>query len=253
MKIGIIGAGQIGAALIRQYSKAGYEVKMTNASGIKKLKMLEDETGAKAVSLTEVVNDVDVLVVSIPLLEIPKLSKSIGQVISANTVIIDTTNYYPIRDGQIDEIENGMPESVWVSNQLSQPVVKVYNSILAGSLVQAGLPGGSVSRIALPISGDNEKAKDLVATLVNESGFDTLDIGNLQDSWRQQPGSPVYCTDLNLSQLKRNFPTAKKELLPGRREIGLQFILKQDPDLWLYWWKDCVTNNRAVYETELSQ
>ena len=146
-----------------------------------------------------------------------------------------------------------MPESVWVSNQLSQPVVKVYNSILAGSLVQAGLPGGSVSRIALPISGDNEKAKDLVATLVNESGFDTLDIGSLQGSWRQQPGSPVYCTDLNLSQLKRNFPTAKKELLPGRREIGLQFILKQDPDLWLYWWKDCVTNNRAVYETELSQ
>ena len=111
MKIGIIGAGQIGAALIRQYSKAGYEVKMTNASGIKKLKMLEDETGAKAVSLTEVVNDVDVLVVSIPLLEIPKLSKSIGQIISANTVIIDTTNYYPIRDGQLMKLRMECPKA----------------------------------------------------------------------------------------------------------------------------------------------
>ena len=124
--------------------------------------------------------------------------------ISDNTVIIDTTNYYPARDGRIDDIENGMPESVWVSTQLSHPVVKAYNSILAGSLVQAGLSNGSTSRIALPVSGDTEQAKNIVAKLVNDSGFDALDIGNLNDSWRQQPGSPVYCTDLNLSQLKRN-------------------------------------------------
>jgi predicted dinucleotide-binding enzyme len=253
MKIGIIGAGQIGAALIRQYSKAGHTIKMTNAGNTGKLKKLEDETGAKAVSLAEVVNDIEVLVVSIPLVEVPKLSKSLGQSIAANTVIIDTTNYYPIRDGRVDEIENGMPESVWVSNQLSQPVVKAYNSILAGSLIQAGLPANAASRIALPVSGDNQEAKRLVASLVNDSGFDALDIGNLQDSWRQQPGSPVYCTDLNLAQLKRNFPTAKRELLPGRRERALQFILKQNAELWLDWWKDCVINNRSVYETDLSE
>lgn len=253
MKIGIIGAGQIGTALIRQYSKTGHEVKMTNASDIEKLNKLQDETGAKAVSLTEVVNNVEVLVVSIPLVEIPNLSKSLRQSISANTIIIDTTNYYPIRDGRIDEIESGMPESVWVSNHLEQPVVKVYNSILAGSLMQAGLPKSSASRIALPISCDNQQAKSLVATLVSDSGFDTLDIGNLQDSWRQQPGSPIYCTDLNLSQLKRNFPTAKREFLPERRELALQFILKQNPELWMQWWEDCVTNNRNVYETDLSE
>src|SRR5947209_5269168 len=103
MKIGIIGAGQIGAALIRQYSKAGHDVKMTNASDFKMLKTLAGETGAKAVSLTEVANDVDVLVLSIPLVEIPKLSKGISQIISGDTVLIDTTNYYPIRDSKIDE------------------------------------------------------------------------------------------------------------------------------------------------------
>src|SRR6478752_2270357 len=148
MKIGIIGAGQIGAALIKQYAKAGHEVKMTNASDIEKLRTLENETGAKAVALREAVNDIEVLVISIPLVEIPKLVKSLGQSISDNTVIIDTTNYYPARDGRIDDIENGMPESVWVSTQLSHPVVKAYNSILAGSLVQAGLSNGSTSRIA---------------------------------------------------------------------------------------------------------
>jgi 8-hydroxy-5-deazaflavin:NADPH oxidoreductase len=252
MKIGIIGAGQIGATLIRQYSKAGHEVRMTNASGLGKLEKLEDETGGKAVSLTEVVNDIEVLVVSIPLIQIPKLSKSLGQSISANTVIIDTTNYYPIRDGRIDEIENGMPESVWVSNQLQRPVVKAYNSILSGSLVQSGLPQGSDARLALPISGDDQHSKSLAINLVNDSGFDALDIGSLQDSWRQQPGSPVYCTDLSLPQLKKSITSAKKELLAKRRDLALQFILKQNPEGWMDWWKDCVINNRIIFDTYLT-
>lgn len=62
MKIGIIGAGQVGSTLIRQYAKAGHEIKMTNASGIEKLKALEIETGVKAVSLNDVVKNIDVLV-----------------------------------------------------------------------------------------------------------------------------------------------------------------------------------------------
>lgn len=252
MKIGIIGAGQIGTTLVRQYATTGHEVKMTNAGDIAKLKKLQDETVAKAVSLTDVVKNIEVLVVSIPLKEVPKLAKSLRNLISANTIIIDTTNYYPIRDGRIEEIEDGLPESVWVSNHLGQSVIKVYNSILAGSLLQEGRPIGFSPRIALPISGNDQQAKSLVAGLVSDSGFDTLDIGNLQDSWRQQPGSPIYCTDLSLSQLKRNFPTAKRELLPERRELALQFILKQNPELWMQWCKECVTNNRNIFDTDLN-
>src|SRR5215213_1063471 len=139
-----------------------------------------------------------------------------------------------------------MPESIWVTNQLQQPVVKAYNSVLAGSLVQAGLPEGSASRIALPISGDDKKSKDMVSTLINDSGFDSLDIGSLEDSWRQQPGSPAYCTDLTLAQLKKNITKAKKEVLAERREIALKFILKQNQH-----WMDTVKNNRVVYETDL--
>ena len=251
MKIGVIGTGQIGATLIRQYTKAGHDVKITNARNVEKLKDLASETGAKVVSLNAVATGVDAMVVSIPLREIPTLSKSLVTNISSNTIVIDTSNYYPIRDGRIDEIENGMIESVWVSNQLSAPVIKVYNSILAGSLVEAGLPKGSSSRIALPISGDTEQGKRVAATLVNDSGFDALDIGNLQDSWRQQPGSPVYCTDLNLGQLKKNLTNGKRESFPGKRDLALQFILKQDPKRWLNWWKECVANNRKIFETDL--
>lgn len=252
MKIGIIGAGQIGATLIRQYASAGHHVKMTNASGIEKLKELSDETGASAVALTDVVADIDILVISIPLIEIPNLSKSISRLIDKNTVIIDTMNYYPIRDGKIDAIEDGIPESVWVSNQLQHPVVKVYNSILAPSLILSGLHKDEASRIALPISGDNQQSKSLVASLVNDSGFDALDIGNLHDSWRQQPGSPIYCTDLNLAQLKKNIANAKRELLPERRELSLQFILRQNHSQWKEWWKDCVLNNQNIFESDLS-
>jgi 8-hydroxy-5-deazaflavin:NADPH oxidoreductase len=251
MKIGIVGAGQIGGTLIRQYSKAGHQVKMANSSGVEKLRSLALETGASGVTLTDVVIDIDVIVIAIPMIEILKLPKQLFKNTSASTTIIDTCNYYPIRDGRIEDIENGMPESVWVSNQIQQPVIKAYNSILAGSLVCSGLSKGDPLRLALPISGDNKQSKDLVSTLIDDSGFDSLDYGVLQDSWRQQPGSPVYCTDLTLTQLKKSIAKARRELLPERRELGLTFIMKHDPTLWMDWWKDFARHNRLIYESDL--
>jgi predicted dinucleotide-binding enzyme len=247
MRIGIIGAGEMGGTLIRQYSKAGHKVKMSNSSGTKKLKSLASETGASAVTLEDVVTDVDVIVISIPLVGILKLPQQLFKNISSNTIIVDTCNYYPIRDGIIKEIEEGMPESVWVSHQLQLPVIKAYNNILYRSLVNSGLPKGNDSRTALPIAGDDKQSKDLVSILIDDSGFDCLDYGSLQDSWRQQPGSPVYCTDLTLSQLKKSIVKANKELLPERRELGLKYILNHDPELW----KDNVNHNRKIYESVL--
>src|SRR5436305_13143124 len=164
LKIGIIGAGQIGATLIRQYTKAGHRVKVTNASGPEKLAGLASETGAVAVPLMDVVMDVDVVVVSIPMIAIPKLPKQLFGNASEAITIIDTGNYYPMRDGRIDDIEKGMPESVWVSKQIGRPVTKAYNSILSGSLVCAGLPKGDPFRIALPVSGDSKASKDRVCS-----------------------------------------------------------------------------------------
>jgi predicted dinucleotide-binding enzyme len=134
-----------------------------------------------------------------------------------------------------------------VSNQLERPVIKAYNSILYRSLVNSGLPKGDASRVALPISGDDKQSKDLVSKLVDDSGFDCLDYGSLQDSWRQQPGSPVYCTDLTLPQLKKSIEKVRKELLPQRRELGLKFILNHDPEPWM----DIVKYNRVIYESDL--
>jgi predicted dinucleotide-binding enzyme len=251
MKIGVIGAGQIGGTLVRQYSKAGHRVKMTNFTGIEKLKSLAVETGASAVTLTDAIIDVDIVVIAIPLIGILKLPKHLFKDASANTTIIDTCNYYPIRDGRIEDIENGIPESVWVSNQIQRPVIKAYNNILAGSLVCSGLSKGHPQRLALPIAGDNQQSKDLVSILIDDSGFDSFDYGTINDSWKQQPGSPVYCTDLTLPQLKKSIENVKRELLPERRELGLTFIMKHDPALWMDWWKDFAKHNRIIYESDL--
>jgi 8-hydroxy-5-deazaflavin:NADPH oxidoreductase len=248
MRIGFIGAGAIGGSLIRQYTRAGHTVKMTNSSGVEKLKTLALETGASAVTLADVVTDVDVIVISIPFVAILKLPQGLLESASAATTIIDTCNYYPIRDGIIEEVVNGIPESVWVSNQIKRPVIKAYNNILSRSLVNSGLANGAALRLALPIAGDDNRSKDLVSMLIEDSGFDSFDYGSLQDSWKQQPGSPVYCTDLSLNQLKSSIEKSRKELLPQRRELGLKFILSHDPELW----KENVKYNRKIYESDLN-
>ncbi len=220
---------------------------MANSGNAEKLNRLSVETGAEAVAVADAVTDVDVLVISIPLIAIPALPRRLFEKTAENTVVVDTCNYYPIRDGMIKDIEEGMPESVWVSNQLQRPVIKAYNGILYRSLVHSGRAKNSPGRIALPISGDDKQSKETVAGLVHDSGFDAFDHGSLQDSWRQQPGSPVYCTDLTLAQLKKSIKKARKELLPARRELGLKYILKHDPELW----RDNVKHNRIIYESEL--
>ena len=247
MKIGFIGAGEIGGTLIRQYAKAGHHIKMANSSGIEKLKSLVLETGASAVKLADVVTDVDVIVLTIPLIAILELPRNLFKNTFAGTIIIDTCNYYPIRDGKIADIEDGMPESIWVSNQLQRPVIKAYNNILYRSLANSGLPKGDAARLALPIAGDDKRSKDLVSILINDSGFDSFDCGSLEDSWRQQPGSPVYCTDLTLPQLIKSIEKARKELLPQRRELGLKYILDHDREQWM----DNVKYNRIIYESDL--
>jgi 8-hydroxy-5-deazaflavin:NADPH oxidoreductase len=119
-------------------------------------------------------------------------------------VVIETGNYYPtLRDDSIPELEQSGIDSVWVQEQLGTRVVKVFNSILATSVNDFGKPKNEKHRIAIAVSGDDAKAKKIVFTLVDEAGFDPFDIGPITQSWKQQPGSPIYCRDITLQELKR--------------------------------------------------
>jgi predicted dinucleotide-binding enzyme len=165
---------------------AGYPVKMANAKGRESLRDLAAKTGAIPVSVEQVVQDVDILVIVVLQKSIPELPKGLLNKAKKETIVIDVGNYYPARDGRIDEIENGLTDSAWVEKQIGRPVVKVLNSILSKALAAAGRPAGSKDRVALPISGDNPKAREIVAQLIDQIGFDSVDAGTIAESWRQQ-------------------------------------------------------------------
>lgn len=124
MKIGIIGTGHIGSTLARKLSAAGNSVKVANSRGPETIAPEVLSTGARAVSAAEAVTDTDVVILSIPLSRVPGIAPLIAGV-APDTVVVDTSNYYPGRDGKIPAIEDGMAESVWVAEQLGRPVVRL--------------------------------------------------------------------------------------------------------------------------------
>jgi predicted dinucleotide-binding enzyme len=198
MRIGIIGAGNIGGNLTRRFTAAGHEVRVANSRSPETLAELVSETGATAVPVEEAAQDADVLVVTIPQKAVPSLPVGVLDGLAEGAVVIDTGNYYPQqRDGRIDAIEQGQPESAWVAEQLGHPVVKAFNGIYAANLLTHGRPAGDPERLALPVAGDDPAAKQVVLDLLDQIGFDGVDAGPLSESWRQQPGTPVYGADLD--------------------------------------------------------
>jgi 8-hydroxy-5-deazaflavin:NADPH oxidoreductase len=227
VKIGIIGAGAIGGLLAAKWAARGHTVSLANSRGPDTLADQAAKIGARAVTVEDAVRDVDVVVVSIPEKSVPLLPKDLFRGVPEEVIVVDTGNYYPsFRDGVIAAIEGGMTESGWVAQQIGRPVLKVFNSIMAHSLAEGGLPAGTPGRIALPIAGDDARAKKVLVGLVDELGFDGIDAGSLDESWRQQPGSPAYCTDYDAANLRRALARADRARLPGARERSIARMQK---------------------------
>ena len=151
---------------------------------------------------------------------VPELSKGLFDRVPKDVIIADTGNYYPSwRDGRIEAIECGTTESGWVSSVLGRPVIKVFNNITAQSLAEGARPKGAKNRIALPVAGDDARAKSIVIALLDDLGFDGVDAGSLDESWRQQPGTPVYCTDLSREGVWRALAKADCAKAPEIREL----------------------------------
>jgi 8-hydroxy-5-deazaflavin:NADPH oxidoreductase len=204
MKIGIIGAGQIGGTLARRLTSAGHQVSIANSRGPESLAGLARETGATPVTVQEAARAGELVIVTIPMKNIPRLPDGLFQGVSDEVVVVDTGNYYPRqRDGRIDAIEDGTTESRWVSQQLGRPVIKAFNNIYARHLLEKGKPKGTPGRIALPVAADDRGGKEVVIRLLDDMGFDGVDAGSLDESWRQQPGTPVYAADLDAAGVRK--------------------------------------------------
>ena len=217
MKIGIIGAGKIGSTLARKLARAGHSVLIANSRGPETLKNLADEIGAKAVSVREAMQGVNVVILSIPFAKLPLLKEFLAG-LPSEVVVADTSNYFPIRDGQIPAIDSGQVESLWVSEQIGRPVIKAWNNVLAAILASKGLPAGADGRIALSVAGDDPAAKKAVMLLVEDTGFDAIDGGSLAESWRQQPITRAYCSELTADELRAALAAADRARAPQQRE-----------------------------------
>lgn len=230
MNIGILGVGNIGTTLAQRLAAAGHHVKVANSRGPETVPPRALITGAKAVTSTEVVVDVQVLITSVPFGRVPDI-KAVVEQLPDDAVVIDTSNYYPHRDGNIDAVDRGQVQSLWVSEQWGRRVTKAWNAIYTGSFDSKARPPGHPERVAIAVAADNEAHRAVAMSLVNETGFDAFDAGPLENSWRQQPGSPVYCTDHTVEQIGDALAAADMARSIRRRDLMVEANreLLQDP------------------------
>lgn len=226
MKIGVLGAGPIGKTLVQRLSAAGHDVKVANSRGPETISAEVLVNGARAVTAEEAVVDVDVVITSTPFMSLIKLAPLLKN-LPDQTTIIDTSNYYPYRGDKIDAIDEGRAESAWAAEQIGRPIAKAWNSLITASLDANAKPAGAEGRIALPVAADRDLDMEVAMGLVEETGFDAVDAGNLEDSWRQQPGAPCYCTDLNREELVAALAATDKSRLAKRRELMIAVVAER--------------------------
>jgi predicted dinucleotide-binding enzyme len=190
--IGLIGSGMIGGTVAGLSVAAGYHVVLSNSRGPETLKGLAEELGPLAAAGTgeEAAEAGDLVVVSIPVRAYPSVPA--GPL--AGKPVLDTGNYYPQRDVQLAELDDGsLTSSGLLQRDLPLAhVVKVFNNIYFKHLRSLARPSGAADRSALPIAGDDAAAKAAVTAFLDSIGYDAVDAGPVAESWRQEPGTPVY-------------------------------------------------------------
>jgi predicted dinucleotide-binding enzyme len=208
----------MGSILSRRLGKLGHHVSIANSRGPDSLTELAAEIGATPVSVIDAAKAGEIVFIAIPTKAVADLPKALFAQVADSVVVIDLGNYHPeLRDGRIDAIDRGMLDSQWVAHQIGHPVIKAFNNILAKSLLEKGVPRGTNGRIALSVAGDPPEAKASVLRLVDDLGFDPVDGGGLDDSWRQQPGTPAYCRDLGAAALRSALAEADRSRIAEYR------------------------------------
>lgn len=222
--IGLIGAGNIGSTIARLAKGSGREVVLSNSRGPGTLGELVADLGGhvRAGTLMEAAAS-DIVIVTIPLRALPNLPADLAQQLSG-TVVIDTMNYYPERDGHISVLdEHRTTTSEMTATVLpAARVVKGFNNIIHSHLLHLARPQGSFERSTLPIASDHADAKKAAASLMNELGYDALDVGPLAEGWRFENGQPAYCFPYAAD------PEALRRSVPGHRPTETRIVTADD-------------------------
>jgi 8-hydroxy-5-deazaflavin:NADPH oxidoreductase len=208
MKIGIIGSGKVGGTLTLRLRALGHQVTVANSRGPQSLGGLTAETGAVAGTVPDATMDADLVVLAVPLRAVPDLPADAFR----GKIVVDADNYYPQRDGNIEPVSGkSATSSGWTADMLpGATVIKAFNTIMARHLLENGRPAGDPDRVALPVAGDDAEAKRLVMGLIDDLGFDSVDAGPLDESWRQEPDSLVFIRDWTAEGVREGLRAAKR-------------------------------------------
>jgi 8-hydroxy-5-deazaflavin:NADPH oxidoreductase len=214
--IGIIGSGHVGSNLAKATMAHGYDVVLSNSQGPGSLTSLVADLGpgARAATPEEAAAACDFAIVAIPITTVSQVPVQP----LAGKVVIATINYFPQRDGHITEIDDGTTTAPGIlqAHLPSSKVVRAFSMVDAADMSGDGHPKGDPKRRALALAGDDPAAKRIVTRLYEECGFDALDLGGLDESWRVDPGQPAFVTRQTLAELKANVAKAKRGVAAGQ-------------------------------------
>lgn len=199
MKIGVIGAGFIGRLIAIHAVRNGHEVMISNSRGPDSLRSAVAAIKCKSGFAEDAAKFGDVVFLAVPFSNY----RSLPAQALAGKIVVDANNYYPDRDGPIPELDSGeaTTSELTAAHLQDSKIVKAFNAIMANDLEKDGLPAGSVGRRALPMAGDDKAAKALVARLMDEFGFDVVDVGTLSEGWRFERARPAYCVPFERDEL----------------------------------------------------
>ena len=203
--IGFIGSGNIGQAIAQRAIAVGHNVVMSNSRGPKTLAGLVSALGprARAATVTAAAEAADIVVVAIPF----RSFKQVPVEPLAGKIVIDPSNYYAPRDGHIAALDDGTTTSseMLASRLTTSKLVKAFNTIIAGQIIEQATPAGTPHRRALPIAGDDAAAKRVVTKLIDEIGFDVVDAGRLAEGRRLDPEA-AWGPILDVEGLRQSLP-----------------------------------------------
>lgn len=192
--LALIGSGMSGGFIARLAVAAGLTVLVSNSLAPESLSALVDGLGptAHAATVRDAAAMADFVVATTPMNEY----RALPAAELAGKIVIDTMNYSPVRGNRIAELDsNELTSSELVQRHLAgSTVVKAFNTIAFHHILELARPADAGDRSGLPIAGDDVEAKYGVMLLLDTLGFDAVDLGPLAESWRSEPGTPVYLT-----------------------------------------------------------
>lgn len=202
IKIGIIGAGEIGGALARHWGAAGHQL-MISSRHPGQLQALAKEIGpdVKVGTPREAAVFGDVIMLAIPYGATPQLGRDLAAELKGK-IVLDAGNPYPSRDGEMAVRDRQRGTGVASAEYLpGVRLVRAFNAINSGPLLRDGFR--KPERLGIPLAASDPEAMNVAAQLVSDAGFDPVPVGDLSRAREFDYGTPVYVRGMTAAQLRK--------------------------------------------------